>query len=347
MGLSPIPSGANTLNVLTAQTILYDDELIPNLKGETDAFTSMAVRRNQGKGVGINRTLFMYNELGADIESIVDGVVGSPEFVSQVSLPLQVAEWGNFANFSAMSVYAAIDDLVGNTGVELGYQAGQTISDLYSETLDNGVALDSAVNVTSGTQGTTPLDLNTFRSMKQSLVSIGVNYCKNGKYNSAISPNVVGDLQNGTTVNNAVVDFWKFTREGQEKFEKFGSASQREVLDLPGTGIRLYQTPFVKQTANFQSTGKIAFRTYLGGEYALIGVWLDVPGDIDLGDGDWRGIECGVVTDAPSSVIDPTATIGAWCYYRFHQTVSLVPVPSGITSNTQRYRVIDTVPALQ
>ena len=31
MGLSPIPSGANTLNVLTAQTILYDDELIPNL----------------------------------------------------------------------------------------------------------------------------------------------------------------------------------------------------------------------------------------------------------------------------------------------------------------------------
>lgn len=347
MGLSPIPAAANTLNVLTAQTIAFDDELIPNLKGETDAFISMAVRRDQGKGTGINRTVFMYQELGADIESIVDGVVGSPEFVGQVSLPMQVAEWGNFANFSAMSVYAAIDDLVPNTGVELGYQCGQTISDLYSETLDNGAALDSAVNVTSGSQGTNPLDLNTFRSMKQSLVSIGVDFCKNGKYNAAISPNVVGDLQNGTTVNNAIVDFWKYTREGQDKFEKFAGANQREVLDLPGTGIRLYQTPFVKQTVNFQSTGKIAFRTYLGGAYALIGLWLNVPGDTDLGDGDWRGIECGVVTDAPSSVIDPTATIGAWCYYRFHQTVSLIPVPSGITSNTQRYRIIDTVPALQ
>lgn len=347
MGLSPIPSAANVGNILTAQTILYDSELIPNLKGETDAFLSMAVKRNQGKGVGINRTFFMYNELGADVQSVVDGVVGSPEFVGQVSLPCQVAEWGNFANFSAMLTYAAIDDVVPNSAKELSYQAGQTISDLYSETLDSGTAIDSAVNFTSGTQGTTPLDMNTFRSMKQSLVSIGVPALESGRYCAAISPNVVGDLQNGTAVNDSVIDFWKYTREGQDKFEKFGGASQREILDLPGTGIRLYQTPFVKTTADFQSTGKTAYRTYLGGSYALIGVWLDVPGDVDLGDGDWRSIECGVVSDAPSSVIDPTATIGAWCYYRFHQTVSLVPVPAGITSNTQRYRLIDTVPALQ
>ena len=69
MGLSPIPSGANTLNVLTAQTIMYDDELIPNLKGETDAFTSMAVRRNQGKGVGFNRTLVIHKEGAVDTDA--------------------------------------------------------------------------------------------------------------------------------------------------------------------------------------------------------------------------------------------------------------------------------------
>lgn len=347
MALGPIPSAANVGNVLTAQTIEYDRELIPNLKGETDAFSAMAVRRNQGKGTGINRTFFMYNELGPDIAAVVDGVVGSPEFVSQVPLAAQVAEWGNFANFSAMSVYAAIDDLVGNTGIELGYQAGQTISDLYSETLDNGTSVDSAINVTPGSQGSAVITFDNIYSMKQSLVAIGVNPCKHGKYVLATSPNTVGDLRNGTTVNNSVIDFWKYTREGQDKFDKFGSATQKEVLELPGTGIEIRQTPFVKQTSNFQSTGDIAFRNYLAGEYALIAVWLDVPGDVDLGDHDWRAISCGVVTDAPSSVVDPTATIGAWCYYRFHQTVSLVPVPTGITSNTQRYRIYDAVTALQ
>jgi hypothetical protein len=38
MAGSPNPSVANVGNILTAQSILFDKELIPNLKGETDAF---------------------------------------------------------------------------------------------------------------------------------------------------------------------------------------------------------------------------------------------------------------------------------------------------------------------
>jgi hypothetical protein len=47
MAGSPNPSAVNVGNILTAQSILFDKELIPNLKGETDAFVVAAERRVQ------------------------------------------------------------------------------------------------------------------------------------------------------------------------------------------------------------------------------------------------------------------------------------------------------------
>jgi hypothetical protein len=142
------------------------------------------------------------------------------------------------------------------------------------------------------------------------------------------------------------VDFWKFTKEGQEMYNKMaGQVDQTTEIELPGTGIIFYQTPFVLKTSNYQSGGLIAYRMYVTGHYALIGVWMNVPGDTDLDDGDWRTIDCKVVTDAPSSAYDPVATIGAWWSWRFHQTVTLPP--SYGTLNSQRVRYADSVPAIQ
>lgn len=340
----PNPSVANVGNVLTSQAILFDKELIPNLKGETNAFMEMFMKRVQPLGAGINRTFFQYQELGADTTQVADGSVGSPEFVGQLSIPATVGEYNNYTNFSAMVVASAIDDLVGNSAIELGYQAGQTISELYSATLDSASTVDSNVNQSSLLSTPYTLDLATIRTMKQQLVSIGV--LPNGAaYDGAISPNVLGDLWNGTTVNNSAVDFWKFTSEGQGKYDKMAGADQKMVIELPGTNVRFRQTPFVTKTSNYQSGGLIAYRTYIGGAYAAIGVWLEVPGDTSLGSGDWRTIDCKVVNQAPMSAFDPVATIGAWCSYRFHQTTTLPPAQ--FSSNTQRLRYIDSVPAIQ
>lgn len=340
------PSAANVGNVLTAQTIAFDMELIPNLKGETNAFMEFAKKRVQGPGTGINRTFFQYQELGADTAQSTDGAIGSPEFVGQISLPAQLGEWNNFGNYSAFVVAAASDDVVGNSAREGSYQAGQTISELYSETLDNASSVDSNVNQ-SGLL-TTPYTMNVavIREMKQQMVSIGVQPAMDGEFIGAISPNVLGDLWNGTTVNNSVIDFWKYTEKGQEEYNKMaGQVDQTMPIRLPGTGICFYQTPFVLKTSNYQSTNLYAYRTYIGGAYALIGVWLNVPGDTDLDDGDWRTIDCRVVTDAPSSVTDPTATIGAWWAYRWHQAVTTPPAYG--TLNSQRCRYADSVPAVQ
>jgi hypothetical protein len=91
----PTPSASNVANVLTAQAILFDKELIPNLKGETDAFVSVAERRVQGLHMGINRQYFQYDTLVGDTVQAADGNVGAPEVISQISAPAQVGEWKN------------------------------------------------------------------------------------------------------------------------------------------------------------------------------------------------------------------------------------------------------------
>lgn len=271
-------------------------------------------------------------------------MVGSPEFVGQISAPAQLGEWNNYTNFSSFVVASTIDDVVGNSAIELGYQAGQSISELYSAVADSAglAAVDPQVNQSALLVTPFTLDLATIREMKQQLVSKNVLPNRNGKFAGVVSPNVLGDIFNATTVNNSIVDLWKFANI--EKFDKMAGSDQKMDIELPGTNIVLRQTPFVTTTANYQGSGKIAYRTYVFGNYALIGVWLAVPGDTALDDGDWRTIDCKVVENAPASAFDPVGTIGAWSSYKFHQTVTLPPARG---ANTQRERFIDSVPAIQ
>ena len=196
--------------------------------------------------------------------------------------------WNNYANFSAFVIAASIDDLVGNSAVELGYQAGQSISGLYSSVADSASTVDGNVNQTGLLASPYTLDLATIRELKQQLVSKNVLPCKKGRYLGVISPNVLGDIYNATTVNNSVVDLWKYAN--MEKFDAMAGADQTKEIELPGTNVIFRQTPFVKQTANFYSGTKTAYRTYVFGNYALIGVWMQVAGDTELGDGDWKTI---------------------------------------------------------
>lgn len=344
MAGSPNPAAANVGNILTAQAILFDKELVPNLKGETNAFVDAAERKVQPLQMGINRQFFQYNTLTGDITQASDGVVQAPEFVGQLSAPAQLGEWNNYTNFSSFLIASALDDVVGNSAVELGYQAGQSISELYSGVADSAgaAAVDTQVNQSALLATPFTIDLGTIRLLKQQLVSKNVLPAKGGKFYGVVSPNVLGDIFNATTVNNSIVDIWKYAKV--DTFDKIAGSDQKMQIELPGTNLVFRQTPFVTTTANYQSTGKIAYRSYVLGQYALIGVWLEVPGDTDLGDGDWRTIDCKVVENAPASAFDPTGTIGGWCSYKFHQTVTLPPQRG---ANTQRIRFIDSVPAVQ
>ena len=238
MAVGPNPAGNTVATTLTAQAILFDKDLIPNLKGETDAFVGAAERRVQGLHMGANRQFFSYATLTGDVTQSADGVVGASEFISQITAPAQVGEWNNYANFSAFAIATSIDELVGNSAVELGYQAGQSISELYSAVADSASAVDGNVNQSSLLATPYTLDLATVREMKQQLVSINVLPCKRGMYMGVISPNVLGDIYNATTVNNSIVDNWKHTESGQKKFDEMAGSDQTKELgdeEKPGT----------------------------------------------------------------------------------------------------------------
>jgi hypothetical protein len=83
------------------------------LKGETDAFVTVAERRVQPLNMGVNRTFFQYQTLsgvgtdesfsGSDIYeaplaglAVADGVVGTPQAIGQLKTsPAALGEWKN------------------------------------------------------------------------------------------------------------------------------------------------------------------------------------------------------------------------------------------------------------
>jgi hypothetical protein len=338
----PNPSAGNVGNTLTAQAILFDSELVPALHGQTNAFFNLAVRRNQPTGAGINRKLYQYSTLGPNTSASGDGVVGSPIFVTQNQSQAQLSEWSDYSNFSGFSVAAAIDDVVGNSATELGYRAGQSLSLLYSAFFDSLVNVDANVAY-SVAVAANPLTIVDVRTMKEELVALSVLPCRGTEYCGAISANVVNDLLNGTGVNASLIDWAKYDKNRSDEFEKIAAGDQMTPIRLQTTGVTFYQTPFVTQTPDFSSS-KTAFRTYIAGAYAGIGVWMQVPGDVSMGDGSWQDIDCKVVKNAESSAFDPVGTIGAWSSYKFHQTITGIPV---VGLNTQRLRYVDSVPAIQ
>jgi len=105
----PTPAAMTVANTLTAQAILFDKELIPNLKGQTNAFVAAAEKRVQPMHSGVNRTFFQYETLEADTVQAADGTVGSPEFIGQLTQPAQLGEWNNYTNFSAFAIASSID----------------------------------------------------------------------------------------------------------------------------------------------------------------------------------------------------------------------------------------------
>lgn len=341
----PNPSISNVGNSLTAQAIYFVSKLVPNLKGQTNAFFEMTEKMSQPLGVGINGRQFEYSTLPANINSTTDGQISSPIFVPQNQSSYQLSEWSDYTNFSRFTVAAAIDDQVGNSATEMSYRAGQSLSELYSAFYDGLSAVDSAVNASSLISSPFLMTLVALRSMKEELVSISVMPKRDSEYVGAISPNVVNDILNGSGLNTSLIDWAKYDAKRSDAFEKIAAGDQLTPVRLQTTGICFYQTPFVTKTPDFSSAGLgSSFRTYVAGQEAARGYWLPVPGDTEMDGGDWHDIECFVTKDAARSAFDPTGTIGAWAGYIFHQTITGPPL-TGV--DTQRVRWMDSIPAIQ
>lgn len=333
---SPSQASNSVATMLQAQATEFDKNFVDNLKGQTPQLKCFEIRR-QSEHSGVNRVLYEYSVLGPNTQQVADGTIGTPIQVPVISTSLQLGEFNDFATVSAFGQFAAIDDATMNTGTELAFRAAESINLLGQNVADAIANIDSSVlnQITSGTA----LDLGTFRASKQELVGRSISSVRGGKYCSVMHPFVAGDLQNGQTINNSVVDFWKYTEGGQDKFDEFGGSEQDENFELPGTGIVVYQSPYVTQTANLHASST-GYRTYIYGHQAVIAVFGMVPGDTNVESSNYRTIKVNLVRNLEPTSYDPTATIGNLASYRFHVGFTTPP------DNIGRARLIDSCSAL-
>ena len=343
--MSANPAATNVANNLLSQIVHYDAAFIPPLMANTAAFVWAAEQREQPLHTGVNRTMFTYDLITDTIPASADGVIGSPEYFGQSFINAQVAEYNAFANWSAFSAASSLDPNQAKSTAELlAYQLAITINNLASTGLDAQSTTDTTVNQNSLISGGLPaylLTINALRTLKAQLYNLPAMPIHGANFGGQIHPLLLNDIANAVTVNASIADLWKYSDIGKYE-EVAGNTNQWQQMEIgPGLGVTFGITPFVKSTASL-SGGSTGYRTYVQGKYGFLMLVMRVPGDTEFGMNDWKSIKTNIVTDAPMSSYDPTATIGAWVATRCH----LVFTPPPFTQGTARTRFIDAVPQL-
>jgi hypothetical protein len=334
--MSSVFQAANTVGTLTqAQITYWDRKFVKNLKGNTP-FIHCTDVRYQPANAGIYHALFMYQALGGNTAQIQDGSVGSPIQISVNTNQATLGEFGDYTTFSAFALAAALDNPLVSSAAEMSYRAAQSLNSLVRATADSLVNIDPTVsnNIISGNA----LAMSDVVSNQQSLVGRGVRPVDGGMFCGVMHPFIWGDLRNGTTVNNSVVDILKYTEAGQRKLDELSMPDQDIAIELPGTGVKFHQSPFVTQVPNLHNTST-GLTTYIFGEEAIISIFLKVPGDTSVEKGDWRKINTYTGKFTPSA-FDPEGTIGGTVSYRFHYAASAPP------DTTMRARTVAAVSAV-
>jgi len=85
------------------------------------------------------------------------------------------------------------------------------------------------------------------------------------------------------------------------------SVDLTEMIELPSTGVRFFQTNQVTTTPNYNPgtgaiTGLTALRTYIFGRDGIFSIKLGAQGDTGFGDGEWQNIKCNIVQNAEPSI---------------------------------------------
>ena len=257
-----------------------------------------------------NVELFMYVPLTALTTQTTEGTVGSGVSVNVLTTTAIIGEYADYANFSSLALATAIDNTVENVARELAYQLGESLSAVVRATADGANAVDSSVLTQLGATSTssyTTLSLNQIRNSVQSLAGRSVRPFDEASktFCGVIHPFALGDVLADNS-NDSPIDILKHTPVGLAKMEDLVSVDLAEMVELPTTGVRFFQTNQVTQTANYKSvTGLTALRSYIFGRDGIFSIKLGAQGDTSFGDGEWSNIKCNIVQNAEPSVADP------------------------------------------
>ncbi len=316
MAYSPASVATGTAGVNHLATVWYDRIGVKNFKANLpfyDACEQRTLPNYNGKTI----QLYGYNLMAANITPGTEGTVGTGIAPGTTTQQATLAQYFDFESFSDLLVETAIDPIVENAAVELGYRAALTVNTLVSAQFDTAVASDSAAAINLADNEF--FNAAVARQMVLSLQGKDVRPKASGKFAGRFAgilhPFVAYDLINDNTAGG-VQDTLKYTDAGREQLERGIQGDQ--VMDL--CGARWVVTTTVPTTANFPSSGKTGFSTYLVGQDAIFTVGLgktQVPNQ--------KNFRVKVNNNLADSAADPAGVIGAIAAYNFKFAVTQRP----------------------
>lgn len=336
-GISPtsMQSGNTPQAALTTH---YNKNFIENLKARCTKLR-LCTRFPMPAHAGQVFRNFLIQPLSANVTQQAEGTVGSGISVSINYQDYQLGQWADFLNISDKAFITSISDDLVNYEKEMAYRLGLTVDDLVMAYFDYLRTLDAKTGNQDVTTGSYQLTKQQIEQAPFSLEGQNVMPMDRGYYCGSIHPFFVGDIMALDNSNNSVVDILKHTPEGLMKLEELPDGPDGdEVRYIELMGCRWMSSTNQTQTANYQSAGVTAVRTYLAGKDAIVAIKLDRPDRTNVDDGQpknmtlWRG------EYKPGNVADPAGVIGAGTSYN---AILAFGVPPDTTS---RARCFDAVP---
>jgi hypothetical protein len=347
-GYSPT-SGLST-NLPQTQAVYYDRNFVDNLK-MTLPYYRVCERRELPPQSGNTHRLYMYApglgygqtpgsvptdltigngeqfpaaQVAFTTSQQAEGTVGTGLIPVVLTDYAVIGQYCDYVNVSDYSLETAIDPALENLEKEMAYRLAGTISSLVRSQADGSKTVDPSVDV-SKTTGTV-LTIQDPISATQELRQRSVMPFTDNKFVGCISPLAVGDILTATT-NNSLVDIYKHTLVGLDRLLELPGADGKddEVQALEFSGFRFFETPFVTETTDYQSGIATAYRTYLFGHEAVIGISLGVKENSQIGDGEWSNMRLWIMKPEGPSVADPTRVIGGWTSYNVKLVFTLPP----------------------
>jgi hypothetical protein len=321
-----------------ALTVHYNRNFIENLKART-VHLRLCTRMPMPAHAGQVFRNFMIQPLIANTTQATEGTVGSGIQVAINFQDYQLGQWADFLNISDKAFITSISDDLMNYEREMAYRLALTVDDLVMAYFDYLRTLDTKTANQDVTTGNFQLTKQQIEQVPFSLEGQNVLPMDRGYYCGKIHPFFVGDLLALDNSNNSIVDILKHTPEGLMKLEELPDGPDGdEVKYIELCGGRWMRSTNCTQTANFQSSGLTAIRTYIAGKDAIIAIKLDRPDRTNIDDGKAQNMKLWRGEYKMGNVADPAGIIGAGTSYN---AILAFGVPPDVTS---RARCFDAVP---
>jgi len=266
--LAPASVVTTTSSLTHLATFWYDKVGVENLKANLP-FQAATERRVLPERSGKTIQMFGYQVLGPNTTPGSEGQPGSGIAPTTAINKTQVNQFFDYMSFSDLLIESAIDPIVENSAAEMGYRAALTVNSLTSSAFEAAVA--GNVNLALADN-----EFFTAAIARQAVMSLRGQNAKpkaDGLFYGIIHPFVSYDLLNDNTAGG-VIDILKHYQAGAEQLQR-GVQGYR-VIEL--SGVRYIETTTVPTYANFPSSGKTGYATYVVGMNAIFTVSLGATG---------------------------------------------------------------------